>query len=202
MSIYEPDYKVTKEEIEFLKSIPTTTDLRSKVNLSENDIINLKELKSIKDVMFEVAKRYAEDVLGISNELAPLHSWIAKQEKGGQHLMHDHPNVLFNLVYYIEGADNNTLRLQLETGKSRLHEGFNFYYKSKKNTAMNSSSAGILPKNGQIICIPGWLIHGTDISKGPRLCIGWNFFVKGSLDGTPTDVDMNINLSTRLDNDK
>ena len=211
VSVYEPDYKVTEEEIEFIKSIPIEKDWKGEVymSISTSAVLENIKLKNIKDVMFQAATRYAEDVLGISNELAPLHSWIAKQETGGQHSMHNHTNTLFNLVYYIEGSENNALRLELGNGRTRLQEGFNFDYNLNTYTPMNSNNAILHPKDGQIICIPGWVFHGIDISQGPRLCIGQNFFIKGNIGGDELDskfrlldIELDTKLSTRLDNDK
>jgi len=203
VSVYTPDYNVTEEEIEFLKSIPVEKDYKGNVYLSfkTKTVLENIKLKNIKDVMFETATRYAEDVLGISNELAPLHSWVTKQEKGGQHEMHNHTNTLFNLVYYIEGSKNNTVWFKLGNGRTRLEEGFNFHYNRKTYTPMNSNSAILHPEDGQIICMPGWLFHGTDISIGPKLGIAQNFFIKGNVDGDKLDTKFkfqDIEIDTKI----
>ena len=117
MSVYTPDYKITEQEIEFLKNVEVATeeDMEQHVHLSKNiNILNTcPELKNIRDVMLSVAEEYKRDVLGISNQLAPLHNWLSKQYKGGHHHRHNHPSVLFNLVYYIHGSENAPLRIEL-----------------------------------------------------------------------------------------
>ena len=147
----------------------------------------------------QLMEQYKRDVLGISNELSPLHNWLSKQYEGGHHHKHNHPSVLFNLVYYIYGSENAPLRLELGNAKSRLQEGYNFSFNRAKMTPFNSQGFVHFPKDGEIVCIPGWLKHGTDTSMGDRMCIGYNFFVKGVLGECPFEV---INLSTSLDNDK
>ena len=131
MSVYEPEYKITKQEIEFLKNVATNKGEEQHVHLSENiNILNTyPELKNIRDVMLDVAEQYKRDVLGVSNELAPLHNWLSKQYEGGYHHKHNHPCALFNLVYYIYGSENAPLKIELDTGRSRLQEGYNFVYK-------------------------------------------------------------------------
>jgi len=205
MSVYEPDYKITEEEIEFLKNVEVPTveekDYMQHVNISKtgNILDTYSELKNIRDVMLDVAEQYKRDVLGISNELAPLQSWLSKQQKGGHHHRHNHPSAFFNLVYYIYGSENAQLGIELDTGRSRLQEGFNFAYNCATPTPFNTQIYSHSPKDGEIVCMPGWLYHGTDISKGDRMCIGWNFFVNGTLG---EDKLTFVEISTRLDNDK
>ena len=205
MSVYEPDYKITDEEIEFLKTVEVPieeeTDYMQHVNISKNvNILNTyPELKNIRDVMLDVAEQYKRDVLGVSNELAPLHNWLSKQYEGGYHHKHNHPCALFNLVYYIYGSENAPLKIELDTGKSRLQEGYNFAFNREKITPFNSQGHIHSPRDGEIVCIPGWLNHGTDISKGFRMCIGWNFYVNGIVGEDKLSF---IEISTRLDNDK
>ena len=205
MSVYEPDYKITDEEIEFLKTVEVPieeeTDYMQHVNISKNvNILNTyPELKNIRDVMLDVAEQYKRDVLGVSNELAPLHNWLSKQYEGGHHHKHNHPCALFNLVYYIYGSENAPLKIELDTGKSRLQEGYNFVYNRVTPTPFNSQGHIHSPRDGEIVCIPGWLNHGTDISKGDRMCIGWNFYVNGIVGEDKLSF---IEISTRLDNDK
>ena len=202
MSVYTPDYKITQQEKDFLKNLEVRK-LKPESGVSTStcvDIFNTyPELKNIRNVMLDVAEQYKRDVFGISNELAPVHSWIAKQNKGNYHHKHIHPNVLFNLVYYIEGSENAPLKILLGSGKSRLTESFNLAFNVVHNNGFNSGAYRHYCKDGEIVCIPGWLKHGTDTSIGDRMCIGWNFFVKGVLGECPFEV---INLSTSLDNDK
>lgn len=226
MSVYTPDYKITEQEIEFLKNVEVATeeDMEQHVHLSKNiNILNTcPELKNIRDVMLSVAEEYKRDVLGISNQLAPLHNWLSKQYEGGHHHKHNHPSVLFNLVYYIYGSENAPLRIELGDSKSRLQEGYNFSFNRAKMTPFNSQGFIHFPTDGEIVCIPGWLNHGTDISKGFRMCIGWNFFINGIVGEDKYDrveldigtIDMTIKhskpgeseiqklIATRLDNDK
>ena len=53
MSVYTPDYKITEQEIEFLKNVEVVTeeDMKQHVHLSKNiDILNTcPELKNIRD---------------------------------------------------------------------------------------------------------------------------------------------------------
>ena len=204
MSVYTPDYKITEQEIEFLKNVEVVIeeDHVQHVHLSKNiDILNTcPELKNIRDVMLDVAEQYKRDVLGISNELAPLYNWLAKQYEGGYHQMHDHAGALFSLVYYIKGSENARLKSELNHHSSRLQEGFNFEFNIVKTTPFNAQAYAHLPKDGEIICVPGWLHHCTEISTGFRMCIGWNFFVNGIM-GKDEFSAIEIN-ATRLDNDK
>ena len=126
---------------------------------------------------------------------------MSKQYKGGHHHRHAHPSVLFNLVYYIYGSENAPLRLELGNAKSRLQEGYNFAFNREKMTPFNTQGHIHFPKDGEIVCIPGWLNHGTDISKGFRMCIGWNFFINGII-GEERYDRVKLDVSTRLDNDK
>ena len=202
MSVYTPDYKITQQEKDFLKNLEVRK-LKPESGVSTStcvDIFNTyPELKNIRDVMLDVAEQYKRDVLGVSNELAPLHNWLSKQYEGGHHHKHNHPCALFNLVYYIYGSENAPLKIELDTGKSRLQEGYNFVYNRVTPTPFNSQGHIHSPRDGEIVCIPGWLNHGTDISKGDRMCIGWNFYVNGIVGEDKLSF---IEISTRLDNDK
>lgn len=206
LSVYTPDYKITEQEIEFLKTVDVQTiETNSKsVNVSKN--INLldthPELKNIRDVMFDVAERYKNDVYGISNELSPLHNWVATQHKGGQHHRHTHPNSIMSIVYYIKGSENAQFEIDMGNGKSRLTEAFNFSFNYTTSNGFNSTMFNYQPKDGEILCVPGWLSHGTTVSEGFRMCIGWDFFINGVI-GTHSHDRMKITTEpTRLDNDK
>ena len=200
MSVYTPNYKITQQEKDFLKNLEVIK-LKSGVSTSTCvDLFNTyPELKNIRNVMLDVAEQYKRDVFGISNELAPLHSWISIQNKGDYHHIHIHPNVLFSLVYYIEGSENATLKIMLGAGKSRLTESFNLDFNVIHANGFNCDTYKHDCKDGEIVCIPGYLNHYTEPSKGFRLILGYNFFVKGVLGDIPINT---IKLSTRLDNDK
>lgn len=200
MSVYTPDYNITQQEKDFLKNLEVRK-LKSGagVSTSVNIFNEHPELNNIRNVMLDVAEQYKRDVFGISNELAPLHSWITIQNKGDYHHPHIHPNVLFNLVYYIEGSENAPLRVELGAGKSRLSESFNLAFNVSHTNGFNCGSYEYTCKDGEIVCIPGYLNHGTEPSNGYRLVLGYNFFVKGVLGECPIEM---INLSTSLDNDK
>tara|TARA_B100000902_G_C26868000_1_gene696313 strand:- start:38 stop:676 length:639 start_codon:yes stop_codon:yes gene_type:complete len=199
-SVYTPDNKITQPEKDFLKNLETSKIKTGGSVSTSVDIFNEHpELQNIRNVMLDVAECYKRDVFGIDNELAPLHSWITVQNKGDYHHPHTHPNVLFNLIYYIEGAENAPLRVDLGAGKSRLTESFNLAFNISNTNGFNCGTYEYNCKDGEIVCIPGYLNHGTEPSKGHRVCLGYNFFVKGVLGDMPICM---MNLSTSLYNDK
>jgi len=205
MSVYTPDYKITEQEIEFLKNLEYREegyDTSGHVITKDLDILERHpELKNIRNVMLKVAEQYKKDVFGISNELAPLYNWSAKQYEGCHMSMHQHYSALFNLVYYIKGSENaGALKCELRHHDSRLQEGFNFLFSVEKTTSMNSPTFAHFPRDGEIVCLPGWLNHGTEPCTGFRMVIGWNFFVNGIMGNeATTDVVINVTSQRRKD---
>ena len=91
------------------------------------------------------------------------------------------------------------MKIILGGGKSRLTESFNLSFNVLHTNGFNCGAYKHDCKDGEIVCIPGYLNHDTEPSKGFRLILGYNFFVKGVLGDNPIST---IKLSTRLDNDK
>ena len=66
---------------------------------------------------------------------------------------------------------------------SRIQEGYNFSYKILQNNIFNSRTYNASVKTGDIIIFPGWLEHQAlpNEDDAPRIIIGTNYFIKGSL---------------------
>ena len=146
-------------------------------------------LSRVRNFLDERMKNYTENVVEIEDKFILTNSWSTITKKGEQHHVHNHPNSIFSLVFYVrsEGEKSGNLKFEYE---SRLNEKWDFSYSIKNYNSFNSSGLTYTVKTGDIIIFPSWLFHKTteNTTDKDRIIIGANYFVNGTL-GTSKNVD-------------
>ena len=107
-------------------------------------------------------------------------SWSSLAKKGNCHHTHNHPNIIFSLIYYVT---SNNGKLVVGNTKSSIQENLNFDYDINEYNIYNSSNWIIEPKKGNIVAILGDLTHRTLPHEGDqdRIIIGANYFLDGNI---------------------
>ena len=75
-------------------------------NYFSKDTNVLDKLPRIKKLFEETLLQFKNNVIHLKQELYLTQSWIAKTPRGGYHAVHDHPNSLFSIVFYVQTPDN------------------------------------------------------------------------------------------------
>ena len=173
-------YHLNKKELTVVKK----TKYREPQNgfyLSEtSSLLENKTLASLKKFIIEKAEEYTRDVLEIKDKIYLTQSWSTINNTNAFHKTHDHPNTFISLVYYAQ-CKEGAIRFHLYT--SSIRECFNFRYTINKFNIYNSPDWSLLMKTGDIVLFPGHIHHSSSPHKSPepRLIVGANFFLKGTL---------------------
>ena len=144
------------------------------------EVLENEKLQRIKNFIFDKFVNFLINHLQIENQFYLTQSWTAVNHKGNAHHLHLHPNTVFSCVFY---AQANSGDFQIKMPMSRIQEGYNFSYKVLQQNIFNSRTYNASVKTGDIIIFPGWLEHQAlpNEDDAPRIIIGTNYFIKGSL---------------------
>ena len=144
------------------------------------EVLENQKLQRIKNFILDKFENFVINHLQIENQFYLTQSWTAVNHKGNAHHLHLHPNTVFSCVFY---AQANSGDFQIKMPMSRIQEGYNFSYKVLQQNIFNSRTYNASVKTGDIIIFPGWLEHQAlpNEDDAPRIIIGTNYFIKGSL---------------------
>jgi len=199
----ESDTVLTVDELTFLKNIEKRNhqlDGFTKIKLSlDNDILENKEMKRVKDIIWKSFCYYIDNILEIENQFYICTSWATIQKKGDFHPNHIHPNAIFSTVLYAQ-AENGCLNLQVD--RSVIQKGFFFEYKIKKYNSFNAQNWQIPVKTGDMVTFPGELRHESEEHKSDsdRAIIGASFFIEGDLGIEKRYNTINIKNNKKIKN--
>lgn len=177
LGIYEIGRNFTSKELKFIKSQKTTKNTGNFVS-ANNNILDKKELKNIKDFLEEAVIFYLHTIYAPSNDvgLRITQSWCNYTEPGQFHHKHAHPNSFISGVLYIQ-AEKTVDRIyffkdawqQLKTPTKE----FNTY---------NSDSWWMEAYTGRLFLFPSHLVHMVEPSQGgdTRISLSFNTFPVGN----------------------
>ena len=176
------DFVLTDEE----RSVIVDGEFRKALSKQGNaisksaEVLDDERLVRLKTHILTVFNDYITNHLQIENQFYLTQSWTAVNHKGNAHHLHLHPNTVFSCVFY---AQANSGDFQIKMPMSRIQEGYNFSYKVLQQNIFNSRTYNASVKTGDIIIFPGWLEHQAlpNEDDAPRIIIGTNYFIKGSL---------------------
>ena len=186
--VIQNGFYVNDDELNFIKNIEyknhlDTNNLKLSVN---SDVLQLKELKRLKDFIKESLNDYVSNVLEINNTFSFCQSWSTIQNGKTKHPSHTHPNHLISSVYYVK---TKKTELTFNINKSILQDGYYFKYDVKNHNVFNSHSYNVILKQGDIIFFPAQLHHESSINdEKERIVMGSSFFIDGKL-GNKDDYD-------------
>lgn len=176
-----------KNELEILKKEKFKNSNNHSVLFSNNiKVLETPKLSRIKKFFDKSIEYYTREIWGIGDEFNMIHSWVTINRQNSFHPLHQHPNAILSLTYYIQAESGN---LQLFISKPSINEGFNFDYKIIKKTNFNTNTIDIPIHSQKMVIFPGYLDHKTtpNQSNKDRIMLGANYFIKGII-GSDKDV--------------
>lgn len=175
----ETNENLNKDEINFIKDLKLIKHIRANTKLTKDvDILRFKELKRIKDLIWNSFCYYIENVIEIKNQFYFCNSWATIQKKGDDHPAHNHENAIFSSVYY---GKTKSSSLEFYLNKSKIQEGHFLAYDVKRFNFFNSRHWSVPVKEGDILFFPGEINHGAKENKlsNERITIPTSFYFKG-----------------------
>ncbi len=190
-----------EHEIQCLQQVewrPMNNNQCIKVSNTYN-LLQDNNLHRIKDVFDHYINYYTKEVLSIKENFKMIGSWITRQNIGGNHHSHNHPNSLLSILWYfnhdlIDGPMSN-LNLKLD-GVKNVFKDSTFTFSSNELNKYNYTSFYVEPTNNKVFIFPSRIEHNTEYSMSPipRYCIGANYFVADILGSVGEYSYINIDL--------
>ena len=143
-------------------------------------------LSRVKNFLDEHINNYIENVIEIRNKFVMTQSWSTITKKGEQHQLHNHPNAMFSLVFYVSAEGSKSGNFVFNLHPSELKKRWNFSFKIKKYNVFNSQTWDFEVNTGDLIIFPAWMQHFTreNTTNKDKIIIGVNYFIEDVLGST------------------
>jgi uncharacterized protein (TIGR02466 family) len=181
-------YSLNKKELNVIKKTKYRSPKKGHYLSETITLLENKNLISLKKFIIKKAEEYTRNVLEIRDQIYLTQSWSTINNTNAIHETHHHRNTFISLVYYAQCKSGS---IQFKLGTTSIEECFNFQYTINKFNIFNSQSWTLPMKTGDVVLFPGHIHHGSlpNKSSEPRIIVGANFFIKGSL-GTKREVSL------------
>ena len=172
------EYKgITEKEIKFITEQKTRSNQGNTTSI-DNNILNSKEMKKIKQFIEKSVKEYFKNIYQPKNNVEPYitQSWCNYTKEGQFHHKHAHPNSFISGVFYV----------QADRTKDKIY----FYkeeYKqikipAKEYNFFNSESWWFETGTNDLVIFPSNLTHMVEKVVGKeRISLSFNTFLKGCI---------------------
>ena len=147
--------------------------------LSEDKmVLRMPYLADVKSLIDYHVDKYVSLVCGIMEPFEVTNSWAIINGSEVQHYQHMHPNSIFSGTLYLQ-AEQGASPINFH-GKRRITPDFNFTWGFREFNIYNSENWTVPVQTGTIVIFPSTLEHSVppNASKEPRVCIGFNTFVR------------------------
>jgi hypothetical protein len=174
---------INEDELKFIKNLIKVPHHNYDFKLSKSDnILNNKELKRIKEFIWEYFCGYVDNILEIENQFYMSNSWASIHKKGNFHPNHAHPNAIFSSVFYASVSAGSS-KFIFTTTKPSIQEGFNFQYKVTNYNIFNSPSWRLPVEAGDLLIFPAHMQHESSPYDGDadRIMLGQSYFFRGRI---------------------
>ena len=153
-------------------------------------------LSRVKNFLDERMKNYIENVVELDDKFVMTQSWSTITKRGESHHIHDHPNTMFSLVFYVSSEGERSGNFMLNFGLTRLEERWLFKYDITNYNTFNSGTWEYEVHSGDVIIFPAWVLHSTreNTTDKDRIIVGANYFIDGEVGSTDGVDKINIQL--------
>jgi uncharacterized protein (TIGR02466 family) len=147
--------KRPRKEVKIITNLPLMKNHGNSASL-EDFVLDLPELKDLKELLLLIVQDFAENALDIDCKLGMTQSWMNVSKPGESHHPHSHANSLISAVWFPVGEGPlepiwfyNPRTTQIEvTRKEQLQMA-------------NTSVINYIPKRNDIIVFPSYLRHSV-----------------------------------------
>ena len=153
---------------------------KSLYNMHSEDtyILELSELKNIKDFCLQSVQDYFSRVIGTGDEVKPCitQSWLNWTNNGESHHEHCHGNSIVSGVFYISTEQEDSIDFLRK-------DIFPNVLIPKEWTILNSSKCRFFAEEKTLLLFPSNLMHEVVTREGSktRISLAFNTFFKGTI---------------------
>ncbi len=171
---------ISAEQIEYVKNLKM---IRNQVNLISENLYLFDEpiMASVKEAVQEAITMFAEEVMGISQELYITQSWSLVNNPGiGMH-GHSHSNSIVSGSLYFTDLPEPNARMIFD--RHRVYQQLQLTPKADKRNHYNTPANFIEPCAGEVVLFSSSLQHYVEANNSTedRYSIAFNTFIKGKL---------------------
>ena len=181
-------FRLTDDEVSVITNNEYYKRNRDHLNHLTKTSFLLKDtrLSRVKDFLDEHMNSFIENVIEIKNKFVMTQSWSTITKKGEQHQLHNHPNAMFSLVFYVSAEGSKSGNFVINLHPSELKKRWNFSFKIKKYNVFNSQTWDFEVNTGDLIIFPAWMQHFTreNTTNKDKIIIGVNYFIEDVLGST------------------
>ena len=185
IQIEKSSFRLTDDELDVILN---TNYFQPSHNRITETCFLLKDprLIRVRNFLDERMNNYIENVIQINDKFVMTQSWSTITKKGEHHHLHDHPNTIFSLIFYVSSQGAKSGNIVFDFRPSRLTENWNFAFNIKEYNPFNSDTWEYSVNTGDLVIFPAWIPHKTreNYSNNDRIIIGANYFINGNIGST------------------
>ena len=191
--ILETKLDIKPEWIEFIKNIDYKRNKLNNGYVSKNfEVLEEEQLKSLKENINNVIKKYTEDYLKISNKFKITCSWVMKHIKNDYAQPHLHKNSIISGILYLQAKQGSGDLVFTRT--NFLSDTFSF--DRINDNIINTHNVMLKVYEGLLLVFPSRIKHGTfkmPFDNYERICLSFNTFITNQIGYDDTKIDFKEN---------
>ena len=191
--ILETKLDIKPEWIEFIKNIDYKRNKLNNGYVSKNyEVLEEEQLKSLKENINNVIKKYTEDYLKISNKFKITCSWVMKHIKNDYAQPHLHKNSIISGIFYLQAKQGSGDLVFTRT--NFLSDTFSF--DRINDNIINTHNVMFKVYDGLLLVFPSRIKHGTfkmPFDNYERICLSFNTFITNQIGCDDTKIDFKEN---------
>lgn len=177
---------ISPKQVDFIKSVTMQQNQMNHIS-DELYLFNRPELKSIKKAVHEALATYANEVMGIEQDLEVTQSWALMNPPGvGMHA-HTHSNSLVSGSLYYAPMPDPPGNMVFE--RANGYQQIDMRVNEGKQNVYNTPRNAVIPKQGDVVLFSSSIMHFVEVNNSTqdRYSIAFNSFVRGKI-GSFRDV--------------
>ena len=174
---------ITEKEIKFITEQKTRDNTGNTTSI-DNNILNNKEMKKLKQFIEKSVKEYFKNIYQPKHNVEPYitQSWCNYTKEGQFHHKHAHPNSFISGVFYVQ-ADKTKDKIYFYKEEYKQIK-----ISAKEYNPFNSDSWWFETGANDLVIFPSNLIHMVEKVVGKeRISLSFNTFLKGYIG---EDIDL------------
>jgi len=191
--ILETKLDIKPEWIEFVKGTDYKRNSLNNGYVSKNfEILEEEKLRSLKENINNVIKKYTEDYLKISNKFQITSSWVMKHIKNDFAQSHLHKNSIISGVFYLQAKQGSG---DLVFSRNNFLSN-SFSFDRIKDNIINSDNIIFKVYDGLLLIFPSKIKHGSfnmPFDNYERICLSFNTFIIDKIGHDDTKINFKEN---------
>jgi uncharacterized protein (TIGR02466 family) len=177
---------LTESEKQFIRDLEMKENIFNLMSINQY-VLNEPPLSKLNDMIHAHINTYAQEIMGIENEVYVTQSWSLTNLPGSSMHPHAHSNSIISGSYYYDDLPEpgSVMTFERNPGNQSV---IKFNVKKERQNAFNALEMVIGMQKHELFLFPSDISHSVsrNDSNYPRRSIAFNCFVRGELGGYET----------------